>query len=79
MAYSWSILFTLVPMLIVTLILGREDLKADESWTEQGWLERSREELSPFPQEDPRSARKANLLAVALLAFCGWVTFVWLW
>jgi SSS family solute:Na+ symporter len=78
-AYSWSILFTLVPMLIATLVLGKENLAADEAWIEHGWLQRSREELPPFLPEDPKSARKANLLAVALLAFCGWVTFVWLW
>ncbi len=78
-AYSWSILFTLVPMLLVTAILGAEDLAKDERWTEKGWLERSREELPPFALEQESSSTIANLLAVGLLLFCAWVTLVWLW
>ncbi len=78
-AYSWSILFTLVPMLLVTAVLGAEDVAADEAWTETGWLERSREELPPFAPEGKSSSAKANLLAVALLLFCAWVTLVWFW
>ena len=78
-ALSWSILFTLAPMLLVTAILGREDKVLDEQWTERGWLQRSREELPPFSEEEAGSTLKANLLAVGLLLFCGWVTFVLLW
>jgi solute:Na+ symporter, SSS family len=78
-AYSWSILFTLVPMVLVTLVLGAEDKAEEETWSEKGWLQRSREELPPFSAEDSSASRIANWLAVGLLIFCGWVTLVWFW
>lgn len=78
-AYSWSIVFTLIPMLIVTFRLGRANPTEMDEWTETGWLERSRDNLSPFPKESRGSARFANLLAIGLLVFCAWVTLVWLW
>ena len=67
------------PCCLVTAILGAENLAQDEKWTEQGWLERSREDLPPFALEEESSSTKANLLAVGLLLFCAWVTLVWLW
>ena len=78
-ALSWSILFTLVPMLLVTLYLGPEDKAEEETWSEKGWLQRSREELPPFSAEDSSASRIANWLALGLLIFCGWVTLVWFW
>ena len=78
-ALPWSIVFTVVPMVITTLILGREDVAQDEQWTEQGWLQRSREELPPFPEEDRNSRIGTNLAAAALMLVSCWVVFVWFW
>ena len=44
-ALLWSVLLTAVPMAIATFILGRQPADAEASFKEQGWLERSREEL----------------------------------
>ncbi len=78
-AYTWSIGFTMTPMLLVTGILGRENLEQEQRWTETGWLERSRDELPPLPEENPIAARNAAIMAVGLLIFTAWVVFGWLW
>jgi hypothetical protein len=78
-ALSWSILFTVVPMVLVTLRLGKEDLVADEQWKERGWLQRSREELPAFQDHDRAGGWWLNLAAIALMLACCWVTFVLFW
>lgn len=78
-ATVWSILFTLLPMLLTTWLLGRAPAGEDERWQESGWLERSREELAPMPDRDAGITPGQWLLAAGLLLLCGWVTFVWLW
>lgn len=75
-ALLWSIAFTLLPMLAVTAVLGREPAAAEERWHEQGWLERSREALPAF---DPRHAKASTfdkLLAAGVLLFCGWTVYL---
>ena len=78
-ALLWSIGFTFVPMLLMTLYLGREDLEADEQWEERGWLQRSREDLPAFHDQQQDSNTWLNLAAIGLLGLCAWVTFVLFW
>lgn len=78
-ALSWSIVFTLVPMIVVTLVLGREDLQANEKWEERGWLQRSREALPDFRDEHDARGWGINLAAVAVLLVCAWVTLGLFW
>jgi SSS family solute:Na+ symporter len=78
-ALSWSIGFTLIPMVLMTLVLGKEDLQADELWQERGWLQRSREELPAFHDQHKPGGWGLNLAAIVLLGVCAWVTFVLFW
>lgn len=78
-ALSWSIGFTLIPMIVMTLVLGREDSQADEQWEESGWLQRSREELPDFRDEHDAGSIAVNIAAIAVLLICVWVTLGLFW
>ena len=82
-ALCWSVLFTAVPMILTTLILGREPRGSEDAFTESGWLDRSREELEPMPQMPDGVAISKWLhpgwCAGVLMAVCVWVTFVLFW
>jgi len=77
-ALVWSVLFTFLPMLLTTLIKGRED-QTTEPWSEQGWLQRSRETLPPFPDEKSSATLPQLLITAITVLLCLWVTFIWLW
>jgi SSS family solute:Na+ symporter len=77
-AFLWSIAFTLGPMLATTAWLGREGPLAEQLWREQGWLQRSREELPAFDAAPCGNTRTETLLAVALLIVCtGTLVVLW--
>ncbi len=78
-AYTWSIGFTFLPMLIVGLLLP--DTRGDEPATvkEIGWLQRSREALPTFPDADKPAPKWTWLSAILVTALSCWVVFDWLW
>ena len=81
-ALSWSILFTAVPMLITTMVLGKSHEDEIPAVEERGWLGRSREELPPMPEvsaETDRPWLNPEWLAVLLLVVTAWVTFGLFW
>ena len=78
-ALSWSIAFTLVPMLVTTLCLGPTSRDAIGAWHEAGWLDRSREELPAFHTDSKRSTIGTNIAAVLVLGVSFWLVFVTFW
>jgi SSS family solute:Na+ symporter len=82
-ALLWSVLFTAAPMVLTTLILGKEPPGSEDTFREQGWLDRSREALAPLPNR-PAGSRLAHWLhplpwAALLVVLCLWVTFWVFW
>ncbi|MDC0273298.1 MAG: sodium/solute symporter [Planctomycetaceae bacterium] len=78
-ALSWSIGFTLLPMVLMTFAFGKADLQSDEEWQESGWLQRSRDELPAFHDQGRTGGWGLNLAAIVLLGVCAWVTFDLFW
>ncbi len=84
-AFLWSLLFTLTPMALVTVVLGREPRQQanDVEQANDTWLERSRRELPelrehPFKSEVPRLL-EPRWFALVLLAAAVYLTFYLLW
>lgn len=78
-ALLWSIVFTVIPMVVVTVIQGRSTEAEELAWSETGWLQRSRESLPPFEADDASTNWLPNVAAIAMLALCAWVTFGLFW
>jgi len=78
-AYSWSIGFTLVPMILASLVLTRWKGDGTTAREETGWLQRSREDLPAFPDAGSRGSLATWLSALAVTVLSCWVVFVWLW
>ena len=78
-ALSWSILFTVIPMAIVTWCWGSAPPGVEDEWTERGWLQRSREDLPPLQDEPASSTTFENLSAITLFLICAWITLIWFW
>ncbi|MBI1311400.1 sodium/solute symporter [bacterium] len=78
-AYSWSIGFTLVPMVLASLVLTRWKGEGAEPRTETGWLQRSREELTAFPDAESKGSLWTWLSAILVTVASCWIVFVWLW
>ncbi|HUG17392.1 MAG TPA: sodium/solute symporter [Planctomycetaceae bacterium] len=77
-ALLWSILFTVVPMIVTTLALGPTAKDHDMRLAERGWLLRSREALPAYTADPNRSNLLPNVLAVGTILGCAGVTY-WLW
>ena len=78
-AYSWSIAFTLTPMVLASVVLTLTKGYSGTSHEETGWLQRSREDLPEFPDAGSRGTLATWLSAMAITAVSCWVVFVWLW
>lgn len=83
MAVCWSVVVTTVVMLIATRLLGDEPDDAMRTFREDGWLDRSREELPalrehPFAGNIPWYAN-TTAWAVILVMICTWVVFGLFW
>ena len=78
LAFLWAVGVTAVPMFVTTAWLGREDPVAERRWREQGWLERSRDQLPAIAPEQSRISALDLLLAALLLIVCtGTVVVLW--
>ena len=78
-AYSWSIGFTLIPMILASLVLNLTTGHSEISHEDTGWLQRSREDLPAFPDAGQRGSLTTWLSAAAVTALSCWIVFVWLW
>ena len=78
-AYSWSIGFTLIPMILASLVLTSRKGEDSTPREETGWLQRSREDLPAFPDAGQRGSLTTWLSALAVTALSCWIVFVWLW
>ena len=78
-AYSWSIGFTLIPMILASLVLTSRKGEDSTPREETGWLQRSREDLPAFPDAGQRGSLATWLSALAVTALSCWVVFVWMW